>query len=97
MLILFIAIASAVFFASLLGYKKVRSKNASSKVFQWIAWIVFCLWILGFTIGGMSVIQNNFSDTNKVVAIIPVALAFIVFLIIYRKELVVGGFNKNGR
>jgi L-asparagine transporter-like permease len=97
MLIVFILITFSIFLISLIGYKKIKSKNENSKIFQWTSWVVFCLWTLVFILGGMFFIQNNFLETNKVVAVIPVVLAFIVFLILYRKNIVTGGFNKNGR
>lgn len=93
MIFLILGVLAVVFFLSLLAYKKVRSKT-KSKFIEWISWLIFSIWTLAFALCGMSFIKNSYPDLNKVLAIVPIALAVIVFIFGNRKNISTEGFNK---
>ncbi|MNY39189.1 hypothetical protein D3C86_1738640 [compost metagenome] len=93
MIFLILGLLTIVFLLSLMGYKKILNQ-IKSKAIEWVFWILFVMWTLGFILGGMSFIKNNYPDFNKVFAIAPVALAFVLFIFINRNQISSEGFNK---
>lgn len=92
-MILFLGFLTVVYFLSLLGHMKVRSK-AKNKTVEWFLWLLFSMWTLIFVLWGMSFIRDNYADFNKVLAVVPVALSFVTYVFINRKEISFEGFNK---
>ncbi len=91
MIFIFLASLTLIFFASLVGYKKLRS-IIKNKVVEWLLWTGFSMWTLGFAIWGMSFINSTFSDANKVLAVVPVALGSGLFFLLNRKNNPCEGF-----
>lgn len=42
-----------------------------------ISWVIFAVLILAIVLGGMAIIQNNFPEYNKAIAVIPIVIGFI--------------------
>lgn len=86
MILLVLLLAAIVFLLSLLGYKKIRDKR-NGKPIEWMLWVVFTVWTLGFVLICMSFIAESFPESNRAIAVFPVVLGFTAFIFINRKNI----------
>lgn len=93
MFIFSLAMSTVVFFLSLVVYEKIREKVKGTS-FEWIFWLLFVFWTLGFGVGGMSIINESYTEFSKTLIVVPIALGFLFFTVASRKKISVGGFHR---
>jgi hypothetical protein len=94
MIYILLIVATLVFFGSLVGYQKLRGLG-KNQVLEWLLWIGFAIWTLAFVLVGMSFLKANYPETTGAVAVAPIAIGAILFVLLNRKKLTAKGFTKD--
>lgn len=85
MLYILILISSFIFYLTSWGYVYFSTyKVQKFPILKWPVWILYITWLCFFILAGMRIVSLKFEDTNKVIAIVPVAIGFITSLIVQR-------------
>lgn len=92
-IVLFLAIASVIFYLSIYGYLHlIVNKLSFSKPARIALWLVFVIWVLAFMVIEGMVMQIHFQEYHKAFISLPIALGFAVS--VFRQKALWQQFNK---
>lgn len=98
MIYLLLILGSFVFYFSIVGYLSlVSSKFQNKKSIKWILWLVFCVWVGIWGLGGIRLVKIQYPELNGIVGMVPVAVGFIASLIIKKNLWKMCHQQENGR
>lgn len=86
MIIIFVIVASLIFYLSITGYLKlIINKLKEITTLRIVLWILFVLWILVFLLVQMRLIGLYFTSYSKAISVLSLVLGTGASIVLHRK------------